>query len=72
MKRVFLSSTARDLREYRDRAYAVVESLTGYHCVRMEDFTSQAQDPLSYLDELIPGCDLFVALVGLCYGPRRP
>ncbi len=68
MRTIFLSSTARDLCQYRDRAYAVIESLTGYHCVRMEDFTSQPRDPLSCLDEIIASCDLFVALVGLCYG----
>lgn len=68
MKKVFLSSTAQDLARYREAAYRAIEGMEGYHCVRMEDFG--ARDATS--DELcrrkVQECDLFVAIVGHCYG----
>lgn len=68
IKKVFLSSTGRDLTEHRFSTYKAIESLNGYHCVRMEDFTSQPTKPLSYLREIIPTCHLFITLAGVCYG----
>lgn len=38
IKTVFLSSTSKDLTQYREAAYRAIERLDGYHCVRMEDF----------------------------------
>ena len=38
MKTAFLSSTAKDLAEYRDAAYQAIEGLDDWHCRRMEDF----------------------------------
>jgi glucose-1-phosphate thymidylyltransferase len=71
-KRVFLSSTARDLPDFRQAAYTAIERLTGFHCVRMEDFTSQTQQPLRCLRELLPTCDLFIGLIGVCHGSCPP
>jgi hypothetical protein len=39
--KIFLSSVARDLEEYREAAYKAVERLCGYHCDKMEDFGAQ-------------------------------
>ena len=68
LRKVFLSSTAKDLRAFRDALYKAIEGLGAYHCVRMEDFTSRPDDPLSYVRNLIAQCDLVVCLLGLCYG----
>ncbi|ADE15441.1 conserved hypothetical protein [Nitrosococcus halophilus Nc 4] len=38
MWKVFLSSTARDLADYRQAVYEAIHRLDGFHCVRMEDF----------------------------------
>ena len=43
-KTVFLSSTGKDLTEYREAAYKAIEGLDGYHCVRMEDFGARDWD----------------------------
>lgn len=69
-RKVFLSSTAKDLVEFRNAVYNAIIKLEGYTCVRMEDFTSKPSHPASYIQELIPSCDLFVGLIGLCYGSR--
>src|SRR4051794_11214933 len=71
-KRVFLSSTAKDLTLFRDAVHHAIQKLEGYHCIRMEDFTSQESNPSEYLQLLIPNCDLFIGLLGLCYGSRPP
>ena len=34
---VFLSSTAKDLQEWRDAVAEAIGKLAGFHCVRMED-----------------------------------
>lgn len=71
-KMVFLSSTARDLVEFRKAAYEVIESLEDYHCIRMEDFTASATTPEAYIKQRVQECHLFVGIVGLCYGSRSP
>ena len=37
MMKVFLSSTAKDLQEYRDAVFAAIQACDDLHCVRMED-----------------------------------
>jgi hypothetical protein len=67
-KTVFLSSTARDLTQYRDAAYQAIEGLDGYHCVRMEDFGARATRADDFCREKVAECDLFVGIVGHLYG----
>jgi len=69
-RRVFLSSTAKDLAGYRLAVHGAVGQLEGYRCVRMEDFTSQAAPAATYIEEEVPKCHLFVGIVGVCYGSR--
>jgi hypothetical protein len=59
VKTVFLSSTARDLTQYRDAAY---------HCVRMEDFGARDWDADDFCRDKVGKCDLFVGIVGHLYG----
>lgn len=68
IKKVFLSSTARDLKEYREAAYRAIEGLDGYHCVRMEDFGAQDDGSDEFCRSKVDECDLFVGIVGHLYG----
>lgn len=67
-KLVFLSSTGKDLVEYRKAIHDAIEELDGFHCVWMEGFTSQASSPEAYIKTRVQECDLLVGIVGLCYG----
>ena len=68
MKKVFLSSTSKDLAEYRDAAYKAIEGLDGYHCVRMEDFSAADNGAYNHCRIKISECQLFVGIIGHLYG----
>jgi len=68
MKKAFLSSTAKDLTEYREAAYKAIEGLDDWHCVRMEDFGARDAMADEFCQEKVAGCDVFVGIVGHCYG----
>jgi len=67
VKTVFLSSTGRDLAEYREEAYHGVERLR-YHCVRMEDFPAADWDSDEFCQAQVSKCDVLVGILGFCYG----
>lgn len=67
-KEVFLSSTARDLKEYREAAYKAIEGLDDYHCVRMEDFGARDHESDEFCRAKVTECDLLVGIVGHLYG----
>ncbi len=68
MRKVFLSSTVRDLTEYRNKAYHAIEGMDGFHCVRMEDFGARDAQTYEFCRKKIVACDAAVFLIGLCYG----
>ena len=68
MKTAFLSSTAKDLAEYRETAYKAIEGLDDWHCVRMEDFGARDAMADDFCQEKVAECDVFVGIVGHCYG----
>ncbi len=68
IKKVFFSSTARDLKEYREAAYDAIEGLDGYHCVRMEDFGARDYESDEFCHARVEECNLFVGIVGHLYG----
>jgi hypothetical protein len=70
VRTVFLSSTARDLEQYRKAVFEAIEALDGYHCIRMEAFgrSARAESPLEYCNARAAECDVFVILVGHCWG----
>src|SRR5947209_263174 len=72
MTTVFLSSTSKDLSRYRDAVYKAIVGLDGFHCVRMEDFGARHIPADEFCRQKIANCDLFVCLVGLCYGSSVP
>jgi len=69
VKTVFLSSTSRDLQAHRDAVYDALCQFDGWHCYRMESFTARAgQSALEYCRQKAGECDVFVGLIGHCYG----
>ena len=68
MKRVFLSSTARDLQEYRDAVFAAIQACDDLHCVRMEDFGARAEMADEFCRAKVAECDVFVGIVGHYFG----
>ncbi len=67
-KYVFLSSTAKDLADYRSAVIAAIEGLDGYHCVRMENFGARASEADDFCRKKVGECQLFVGIVGHLYG----
>ncbi len=68
MRKVFLSSTSRDLSTYRDAAYQAIERLDDFHGVRMEDFGARDAQADDFCRARIAECDVAIILAGLCYG----
>jgi glucose-1-phosphate thymidylyltransferase len=71
IRSVFISSTAVDLLEYREAASAVIQ-LIGHRCIKMEYFPAAPDSPESYCQKRIEECDIFVGLLGHCYGSSPP
>ena len=72
IKKVFLSSTARDLAAYRDAVIKAIADLDGYDSVRMETFGARDTIALKLCQEKVRECQLFVGMLGLCYGSSPP
>jgi tetratricopeptide (TPR) repeat protein len=68
VKTVFLSSTGRDLTEYREAAYRAIEGLDGYHCVRMENFGARDWGGDEFCCARVAECDVLVGIVGHFHG----
>jgi hypothetical protein len=68
MRKIFLSSTSRDLLEYREAVAKAIHGLDGYHCVRMEDFGARDQQALEFCRSKVRECELFIGILGLLYG----
>jgi len=65
--KVFLSSTGRDLKAYREAAFKALLGLD-MHPVRMEDFHGEAIKIEDFDDKRIDDCDLFVIILGHLHG----
>lgn len=72
VKKVFLSSTAKDLPEYREAVYRAVQELDDYKCVRMEDFGARALSPIEHCRRAVGECDIFVGVLGPLHGSSPP
>ena len=68
MKKVFISSTAKDLADYRDAVHEVIRGFDEYQAVRMEDFGARASPAEEFCREKVEECDLLIGIVGLLYG----
>jgi hypothetical protein len=67
-RQVFISSTAKDLAEFRSAAIAKIERLDGWKCVNMERFGARAGRTVDVCKKLVQDCDLFLGIVGHLYG----
>ena len=67
-RKVFLSSTSRDLAEYRKAVIAAVRRLDGWDTIDMESFGSRAKLPDELCREKVRECDVFVGVLGHCFG----
>jgi formylglycine-generating enzyme required for sulfatase activity len=68
VRKVFLSSTARDLGEHREAVYRAISGLDGFQCIRMEDFGARDREADPFCRERVKECGLFVGLAGHLYG----
>jgi hypothetical protein len=68
VRTVFLSSTGADLRAYREAAFAAIQNLDGWKCVRMEDFGARDRDVDGFCIAKVKECDLFVGIIGHRFG----
>ena len=65
---VFISSTSRDLVEYRRAVYEAIKGVDGYHAIRMENFGARDIAPVESSLQQVTQCDLFVGIIGHLYG----
>ncbi|MCK4622537.1 MAG: DUF4062 domain-containing protein [Desulfuromonadales bacterium] len=49
--KIFLSSTGRDFGIFREAVFKAIQKLSGFHCVRMEDFVAADESPLEFCIE---------------------
>lgn len=68
MYKIFLSSTARDLAEYREAVFQAICRMDGFHCIRMEDFGARDSMADDFCRQKVEECDVVVFIIGLCYG----
>lgn len=69
--RVYLSSTFRDLVEERKAALDAIRRL-GHQPVSMEDYGAASGPPVQKCVRDVEGCDLYVGVLGWCYGSLVP
>ena len=65
---VFLSSTHEDLKPHREAVKEALRGLDEIRCVAMEEFGARAEAPDSLCRGLVAQADLFVGILGHCYG----
>lgn len=65
--KVFISSTYKDLIEYRDAAIRAVEG-TSYHATKMEVFGARTEEPVTACLNEVESSDLFVGIYAHRYG----
>ncbi len=68
MFKVFLGSTFKDLHEHRAAVQAAINRRDDCKAVVMEEFGARAGRPKEVCLEIVGGCDLYVGLIGHCYG----
>lgn len=68
VRKVFLSSTGADLRDYREAGYRALQKLDDWKCIRMEDFGARDWDVDTFCREQVKACDLFLGIIGHRFG----
>lgn len=68
MKKIFLSSTATDLADYRQALHDAIGCLDGYHCILMENFGARNSSAEEFDAKRIEECSLFIGIIGFFHG----
>lgn len=68
VRKVFISSTYVDLKDYRRVVIETVETFDELKPVAMEYFMSQPEEPKKVCDDKIKGCDFFIGIYAHRYG----
>jgi hypothetical protein len=68
--KVFLSSTSKDLDSFRKAVDTAMRRLKDLHCVRMEDWTARPGTPRAVCEAEVRESQLFIGILGHCYGSR--
>jgi formylglycine-generating enzyme required for sulfatase activity len=67
-RKVFLSSTFKDLVAYREAVYRAIQRMDDWRCVRMEDFGARDREADEFCQQKVAECHMFVGILGLLYG----
>ena len=65
--KIFVSSTSKDLKEYRDKARKAIEE-SGNEFVGMEIFQSHTDEPSEFCPDKVEECGAFILIVAYRYG----
>ena len=68
IRKVFLSSTWRDLHDYREAVFLALQACDDIRVVRMEDFGARDEMTDEFCRRKVAECDLFVGIVGHYFG----
>lgn len=71
MYKVFLSSTSRDLKSYREAVHRALDGMPGFALVKMEDFGARDANAKDLCARLVRESDVLVGLMGHYYGSCR-
>jgi hypothetical protein len=66
VRRVFLSSTYKDLAELREIARKALDGM-GHYVVRMENFPASSWAADDFCRARVQECDIFLGILGGCY-----
>ncbi|HEX3530535.1 MAG TPA: SUMF1/EgtB/PvdO family nonheme iron enzyme [Thermoanaerobaculia bacterium] len=72
VRKVFLSSTARDLGPCREAVFRAISKFDDFKIIQMEDFGARDQAADPFCRALVAECDVFVGLIGYLYGSSPP
>ena len=68
IRKVFLSSTSRELAEHRGKVIDALQRLDGWDVIHMERFGARAWAADDFCLKKVRECDVFVGIAGFCYG----
>ena len=71
-RKIFLSSTAKDLARCREAAASAIEDLDGYKCIRMEKFGARDWEADAFCRDKVNDCHVFVCILGFLHGSSPP
>jgi hypothetical protein len=69
-RQVFISSTAKDLAEFRKAVIEKIELMDDWKCVAMERFGPREGKTVEVCKKFVQECELFLGIVGHFYGSR--